>query len=337
MLDILASNCGKAKRLLWDLWNAMNVAKPEDSIHLVRNAMHPNVLWRGPAPINELRGSSAVVEGFWHPLFRSIPNVSRKCSIFMAGSYDDRIWVSATGYLTGTFVRSWLGIPATQKTVHIRFGEFCAVADGQIQETIIGLDVIDVMRQAGYVVFDGYGGEAGLVPAPARGDGIMLEEQDAAESTKSIRLLDRSTARLNQYDGTNLTSVESVDYKPSDYLWFGPGGIGTTRTLADFERCHQQPFLNAFPDRRFGKYDVAIGEGGFVSCAAWPSMVATHLGNYLGAEADGKTINLRFMDWFTREGEMFTENRVWLDLIDVLQQCGVDIMARLKEVQDSNQ
>lgn len=324
-----------AKRAVWNLWQSVNAAGAEQALEMLHDSMNEHVLWRGPAPLNDIRGREAVMERVWVPLFRAIPDLTRRYGVFMGGRYEERTWVSSTGYLTGSFVEDWLGIPATGNRMHIRFGEFCAVLDDGIEEVILGLDIVDVMRQAGYSVLSGNGGKAGLVPPPTRGDSLMLEDQDILESQKSLRLLQKLTSRLNDYDKVDVTSVRSDLYKDVNYLWYGPGGIGSTRNLQEFERCHQKPFLAAFPDRRFGRYDVALGEGSYASCAGWPSMSATHLGGYLGTDATDRPVTLKFMDWFTRQGDAFVENRVWFDLIDLMLQCDVDLMARMKDMVDA--
>lgn len=325
------NDCDAARKLVWDLWCAMDRRPQDEKIAMLEGVLSADISWRGPAPIGDLVGADGVLSKFWIPLFRSVPGVTRKCAILMAGDFDDCCWVSATGYLSGRFEKDWLGIPATGESVHIRFGEFWKVQSGRVHECIVGLDILDVMRQAGYPMISGYGGAPGLVPEPLRGDGIMLGQQDPGESDASMNLLELLTRRLNSFDSFDVASVKSTSYKPADYKWFGPSGIGIANSLKEFEDFHQKPFLRAFPDRKFGDYDVALGEGGYASCAAWPSMMATHQHEYLGAAATGGPIQLKFMDWFTRDGDKFIENRVWFDLIDLLEQCEIDVMHQLQE------
>ena len=95
-------------------------------------------------------------------------------------------WVSGCGYLTGTFANDWLGIPATGRKTNIWFGLFYVLREGKISESYIQLDVLAVMRQAGYQVLPpAPGAEGGKVPAPLAKDGILLTEYDPLESRKS--------------------------------------------------------------------------------------------------------------------------------------------------------
>ena len=48
-------------------------------------------------------------------------------------------WVSGCGYLTGTFVNDWLGIPATGRKTNIWFGLFYVMREGKIAESYVQL------------------------------------------------------------------------------------------------------------------------------------------------------------------------------------------------------
>jgi hypothetical protein len=54
-------------------------------------------------------------------------------------------------------------------------------------------------------------------------------------------------------------------------MWYGAGGIGTTRGLKGFEDYHQIPFLVAFPDRKgsdIGHF-IRIGDGHYAVTGGW--------------------------------------------------------------------
>jgi predicted ester cyclase len=320
-----ASPNQKNKEIVWAFWPKLNNTKPGQVTDLVKAHVHQDIAWHGPHPINDLHGADALISGFWGPLVRSFPDVQRRSDIYMGGRYAEKDWVCATGYFTGTFAQDWLDIPATGNETNIRFGEFCAVQDGKIFETYIILDVLDVMRQAGYRLLPPSGGQEGLVPGPGTEDGVLLTKQDALESQKSLELVEAMLRGLMEYDQSSLSSMGQARFWRPQMLWYGPSGIGTTRSLKGFEDYHQRPFLHAFPDRQGGNHKARLAEGYYVATTGWPSLRATHLGEYLGCPATGKRVGMRVMDWWRREGDWLVENWVFIDMIDLFLQLGVDI------------
>ena len=103
------------------------------------------------------------------------------------------------------------------------------------------------------------------------------------------------------------------------------------RGVEGFQRHHQGPFLHAFPDRRGGNHRARFAEGPFVASTGWPSVHATHSGNYLGVPATGRPISMRVMDHWRCEDGLLTENWVMIDLPELLLHMGVDVMARLQD------
>jgi len=315
------------KRRVWDYWRELDAAEPRQRADTIRRHTHKDIQWHGPAPIDSLKGVDAVIENMWTPLFRSFSNLRRRCDIFMGGEYHGKKWVSSTGYFTGTFVQNWVGIPATQKEIFVQYGEFCNLEDGLIKTSYVGYDVIDVARQAGFSLLPGYGGAAVIAPPPKQ-NGQLLEPQDEEESRISRDLLVRMEKGLNSYNGRDVKTVVSTSTKIFDYQWYGPSPLGYCRNLKEFEDYHQVPWLLAFPDRVVGDHKALFGEGKFVCCSGWPMLTMTQTGDYIGIPATGKRLDLRCMDWFSREGSLLTGNRVWFDLVDLARQMGVDVLER---------
>ena len=298
---------------------------------VVRAYVHENIAWYGPHPINELMGVEALLAGYWQPLARSFPNLKRRTDILLGGQFDGKDWVTGTGYFSGTFTRDWLGIPATGQETHIRFGQFCAVQNDKIVETYIILDLLDVMRQAGFDLLPSYGGVEGIVPPPKTDDGVLLAEQDEQESLKSLKLMEAMLSGLMEYDQLTLSSMGQARFWDPDMMWYGPSGIGTTTGLKGFEDHHQRPFLRAFPDRKGGDHKARFGNGFYAASTGWPSLYATHLGEYLGVPATGKRVAMRVMDWWRREGDLLVENWVLIDMVDLFLQLDVDPFERLRD------
>ena len=286
-------------------------------------------------PINQCNGIAAFDAAFWQPLLRAMPNLERRLDLFFAGEFDGHIcggagiWVTTTGYLVGTMTADWLGIPATGDTVYIRIGEFYRVEGSKIVEARILLDLVDVMRQAGYAVLPKSNGLDLLVPGPQMSNGLLLAPQVSDETRQTMQVLMGMITGLGTFDQKELSSMNVHGYWHKDMMWYGPCGIGTSREVAGFQKHHQKPFLRAFPDRVGGNHRARISEGLYVASTGWPSVKATHLGEYLGVSATHRTINMRVADWWRREGDVLRENWVLIDLPELLLQMGVDLFDRL--------
>lgn len=319
------------KEVIWAFWQRLAGATPDSVADIVLHRVRADVSWTGPHPINHFDGVGEVVAGFWRPLLRSFPDLRRETDVFLGGEFDDKEWVCGTGYFVGTFAHDWLGIPATGKAARIRFGEFCAVHDGQITENYLLLDLIDVMLQAGYRVLPTSNGSEAKVPGPRVGDVVLLGPQDDATSARSLALVEAMIASMGQYHLEDPTTLSHASFWRPDMCWYGPCGIGTVRSMDDYFPVHQRPFLAAFPDRRGGNHKARVAEGEYVASTGWPSIHATHTGEWLGCPPTGRPITMRVMDFWRREGDLLADNWVFIDIVDVFRQSGVDLFARLAE------
>lgn len=324
------------KQLIWDFWQQLDAASPATLADVAATALAEDVAWTGFLPFNDLTGRAAVVDGWWRPLRAAFPDVRRETYILLGGSFEGKDWVSATGCFVGTFAADWVGIPATGQPTSIRWGEFCAVRNGKIVESYLLLDLVDVIRQAGYRVLPPAPGE-GYWPQPFDEDGTLLSPQDDAESLKSLRLVEAMISGLGRFDGADAAKMGQVTFWAPDMHWYGPCGIGSSRDRQEYERNHQTPFLTAFPDRKGfthpdgGRHKARIAEGHFVASTGWPSVRATHLGPYLGTPASGARVGMRVADWWRRKGDKLVQNWVFIDLPQLFLQMGVDLFGRLRE------
>ena len=330
------------KQLVWDWWQSLQNARTNELRDLVEAATAPDASWYGPEPINTLHGPREFADNFWRPLLHSFPDLKRHTILFFGGesngrrdgdlARDGKMWVTGTGLFTGTFVEDYLGIPATGAKVSIRWGEFCRVENEQILETYFLLDFIDLMQQAGFNVLPPSLGTDGDYAAPIAADGVMHNPQDQPSSAYTLKHMRRFIFEgLNGYDESNLASMGMANFFHPDLKWYGPGGIGACYTFKEFEDYHQKHWLHAFPDREVQDLTSLFAEGVYSGGPGWTGVKATHRGEYKGVAATERSITVNGLDWWKREGEELIENWVFVDMIHLFRQFGVDLFDRLAE------
>ncbi len=341
-----------------DVWRLLQATPGPDTAAALHAALAPDAQWHVAHPFNNLQGAQAIHQRLWAPLQRALPDLERRTDLFLAGHWasppegfvghspaavrGEGWWASAHGHYVGTFKQPWLGIPPTGEPVALRFGEFYRwePADepgrdgqqgrGRITEARVLLDVVDLARQAGRPLLPPSRGLDWLVPGPGPHDGLLLDAVDPAAGERSMHLVLSMIAGLFAFDGKNLDSMGMPRFWHPQMMWYGPGGIGTARGVSGFQRHHQAPFLHAFPDRRGNGHRARVAEGPYVASTGWPSVVATHAGDYLGVPATGRRIGMRVMDWWRHDGQLLTENWVLIDLPHLMLQMDVDLLAPLQ-------
>ena len=317
------------KNCVWEMFHALANAPQKKIADTLRLYYAEEAVWEIFHPFNTLHGCQEAVQHFWQPLFQAIPNLERRLDIFAGSVYQDHYWVTCMGYLYGNFENPWLGIPATKDIVYLRMGEFHQVEKGKISKTHLLLDIPDVMRQAGFYPFRPMMGASGLVFGPQKSNGLRLGEDDLQQKTLNTVLSMHKA--LHEFDGKDVNSMPQDRYWSENFLYFAPAGIGTTRGLNNFKKKHQQPFLQSFPDRQGSEHYCRISDGPIACTSHWGTLTGTHLGaEWLGLPATGKKITMRVADWYcaSEEGKLY-ENWLLLDILDMYQQMGFDVLANL--------
>lgn len=328
--------------------NAIAEAKPEALASRLAAIYHPQAQWRGSHPWNELEGVEAIERQVWAPLLHSFPDLERRHDIVMGGQYEGRDYVGTVGHLVGTYRRDWLGIPATDQVIYLRSGEFHQMVDGRIVQSTVLVDILDFIRQAGFWPVAPSLGQEGMWAAPFTGDGVLLSEQDAAESAASLKLTMDMQASLGTYEDAlglgrqGLLEMPQKDFWHPKMMWYGPSGIGTTRGLEGFVDYHQLPFRLVFPrvpsqpqpagmGKHGGSHYARIGDGKYSATGGWPSRHMMHQGGgWLGLGATGRAVTMRVMDFYLADQGLIRENWVPIDILNVLLQLDVDVLARVR-------
>ncbi len=288
-------------------------------------------------PFEDLDGA----EGWWgealRPLHDAFPDIERRDTIVMGGADPDGSnWVGCCGYYTGTWVRSFLDIPATGHQAAMRYHEFFRIVDSQVLEVQALWDIPELMMQADAWPMGRSLGRDWQVPAPATQDGVRRDVRDDEWSAASADHVVGMLTDMGKHPTDPDPSVMRLEHwwHPK-FSWYGPAGIGTARGVDGFRRHHQIPFLNAMPDRRGGYKGDAhfFGDNNYVGVTAWPGMAMTMSGaGWLGIVPNGQAITMRSLDFWRVEDGVIRENWVLVDLLHVWDQLGVDVLSRMREL-----
>jgi predicted ester cyclase len=282
-------------------------------------------------PINTIIGIDSIKVDYWAVLATAMENIERKAFIEFSSEYENKEWHTATGYFVGTFASDLLDIPATGKSLYLRFTELVELEGGKIAKYYIILDFLDVMNQAGVNPLRRSLGHDGLIMPPTTMDGLRPEESSSEQANVTEKLVMDMLDELGRFDGKSLESMKLENYWHEDFMWYGPAGIGTTRGIEGFRSHHQGPFVFSFPDRLVDHKATIIKKGNYVATGGWPHMHGSHLvGGWLGLPPCGKELELRVMDIWRREGDKLKENWVGIDIIHMCKQMGLDVFNMMK-------
>ncbi len=272
------------------------------------------------------------------PLSAALPDLERRDWIVMAGPDGAGAdWVGCGGHYVGTFSAPFLDIPPTGQFAHMRFHEFYRFEAGRVVEVQAIWDIPELMMQAGAWPLAPSLGREGLVPGPATLDGLVTGPRDAARAQASCDLIVDMLSHMTRHPSQGGPEVmEMARFWHESMTWYGPAGIGTCRGIRGFRNWHQIPFLRAMPDRGQHEADVThhfFGDGDYAAVTGWPNMKqALTGGGWLGLPATGQIITLRSLDYWRVEDGKIAENWVLVDLLDVHAQLGLDVLARMREM-----
>lgn len=272
------------------------------------------------------------------PLAAALPDLERRDWIVMAGPDGAGAdWVGCGGHYVGTFAAPFLDIPPSGQFAHMRFHEFYRIEAGRVVEVQAIWDIPELMMQAGAWPLAPSLGREGLVPGPATLDGIVTGPRDENRAQASCDLIVDMLTHMTRHPSQGGPEVMEMErFWHETMTWYGPAGIGTCRGIRGFRNWHQIPFLRAMPDRGQHEADVThhfFGDGDYAAVTGWPNMKqAMTGGGWLGLPATGQMITLRSLDFWRVADGRIAENWVLVDLLDVHAQLGLDVLARMREM-----
>ena len=290
-------------------------------------------------PINQLSGRKNIGDGFYKPYLTAFPNAKKHLHFLFSGESDGKDWVVTGGNLVGNFMEAWLGIPPTKLTTWVRFVEFCEVKNGKIVQSKMLFDLMSLLNQAGFKFFNALGPEI-VIPGPIPNDGVMMGESDPSESMKSLKLEEalrlEGLPRLQRAQKTTIPDESTIrimaDYWQKDMMWYGPDGIGSIKSIRGYELIYELPWELTMHEIDSDSSFARFAEGDYVCRAGYPGISAVHGGDALfGLPASDKQVSIRSFDIYRREGDLLAENWCLMDMADLFNQLGVDVLKRVKE------
>ena len=327
------------KKMVQSFFKEMNNTNSSktNTNQVLNKYLDKNITLNITKPYKEIKGVKGYANDFWQPLLQSFPDLENQPYILIGGEYDGKNYVSCTGNFIGTFKKEWHGIPPTNQPTWLRYTALFRIENDKITKAYYFFDMLDVMRQAGFNFFPNRGIEH-VPPQPMTDDGIVTYKTNKADGQKTLDLINAMLDGLGEYDGKSLQSMAQTRFwDEKNMMWYGPSGIGTTRGLKGFQENHQVPFLTAFPTRgMLAKTEedqfCQLGDGNYAFDFGFPLMYGTHLGDdWLGLSATGKKVTMRVLDFWRREDDKLVENWVMIDMIDILEQLGIDVFQRLTD------
>ncbi len=329
------SNYQDNKAIIRAYYDELESATADTVGRVIKRYFIPDIEWFGVHPFNELRGTEAVAETFWRPLYQAWAHLQRRQDIFMAGTneIDNTEWVTSMGHFMGLLDHSWLGIPATRKIAFLRYADFNCIKDGRICKTGFFCDIIAVMNQAGFHPLPEQTGASFVYPGPRTHDGLLYEPQNKEESRKTLDLVNQMCCNLDELNRSG-NDCPSPDFLcptwHDDMIWFGPAGIGATYTIPRYQEQHQHPFRQGLKDKVFNGHVCRFAEGKYAGFYGWPSLTNTPVGGFLGLPGNEIRADMRVVDIYRREDDKLVENWVLIDLLYWLKQQGLDILERMR-------
>ena len=301
-----------------------------DALAVTRIA--PDAVFDLSDPIGTLTGPGEIIAGFIAPLRKALTHVQRRDLMFIGGQNirdEGGMWMASVSHVAGLFKAPLFGVAPNGKMVFLRFGEFYRVENGRITKARIIIDLLHLLHEIGrYPLAQAHYGTPITFPAPRTLDGVC--PGDRAVGARSLDIVQRMLGALHVYDPATFGSDNQTGnnglWAPG-FMWYGPGGIGSTTGWDGFVDHHRASFLGAFPDRKGGNHYCRIGDGAYAAVSGWPSMTMTHRDTYLGVPATNRALTLRVMDFYRCTATHIAENWVLLDYVNLLSQMGVDVIA----------
>lgn len=324
------------KKVVKSLRAALYGSDPETLRTALLRSFAPDAKIRLGHPFQDVDGPEDFWSRVYEPLVRAMPDMERRDWIVMSGPRwgDDKTgnWVGLGGNFVGTLSEPWLGIPANDQPVFMRYQEYLRIEGDQIVEMEGLWDIPQLMRQQGVWPMGDQKGVEWMCPGPADGLGVITTPYDSAGADASVQLVWDMLHDLKQ--GTADTPERGLGgYWHAHAFWHGPTGLGTARGHVGIAQKIFKQFRDGLSDNtRHLDQGVFFGDQNLVAFTGWPSGTAVHSGDgFLGLKPTGKRITRRSLDFWRIEDGKIRECWVMVDMLDLYRQLGIDILNQMQE------
>lgn len=296
------SNTQKNLELVLRMYEALNA----QDIEAHHEFWTDDMIWHGPPGFGDIPGIDGFKYEVLKPFYKTFPDYHVKDEIQIANGD----WVAATGILTGTPQDEWLGVPATGKSIVMRYSDFWRVENGKLSENWVMVDNLGVMLQLADRVAGPW--------SPVAKD-IYMTPNEPTAARQSLDLVHRMMEALSGHDVDAQNACWS-----EDMIWHGPPGFGNVHGIDAFKNEVIGAFYAAFPDCD-GSVEIELADDQWV--AATGIVTGTHLGDWFGVPASGRSVEMRYSGFWRIENGKLAENWVMIDHVGVFGQLGVDPMS----------
>ncbi len=322
-----------AKTLILDYYSALDSAQDVGTLkNVLQRYTAADYIWRAFHPFGEITDANTVVDKFWGPFKTAMTSLQRRQDIFFAGQNsltdDGGIWVVSMGHLMGLFDATWLGIRPSRKLTMLRYCEFNLVVDGQITQTAFYFDIPHLMVQAGQNPFGPQTAAHLVQPGPRPHTGLLFDDAPDEEGEKTLSVINAMITDLGQWNSGLTLEEELAQTWHDDMLWWGPEGIGATYTIERYAKQHSGPFRAAFSERSKTNHIARLAEGHYGGFFGWPNFTTQHDGGFMGLPASKDRLAFNVIDIYRREGDKLAENWIFIDILSMFHQQGVDLLER---------
>jgi predicted ester cyclase len=153
--------------------------------------------------------------------------------------------------------------------------------------------------------------------------GARPEQAALTRETDMTKTAETRAVIEGMVDGLNDHRINDIgDFFAEGFCWMGNTGCGTKTGLKEFQDNWQRPFQAAFSDK------VCIDEARLYMgewAAAFGRQEAVHSGDFMGVAPTGKTVEIRYMDFWKVVDGKIADNWVMVDFPHVMAQLGVDV------------
>lgn len=262
--------------------------------------------------------------------FRTTFNMSEFTQMLFFGT-DTK--ATTTSYGTVYWAAPLRGIPASKKWTEFRVTDFYLARVGdddqaRLYYNFMMIDFADLLRRNGIQVLPPAALPEGHFRPPAAEDGVpapisvLVAGRDSVEPERICRsILEEDWVGTGQ-------GVAWAD----DVTFYGPGGIGMAKSRAELLEHVLSPFKEAFDERSVDP-QIFLCEANY--CGAFGHLHGRHVGSWLGLEASGKKIALRFaFHWRVVDGRV-VEGWALFDIPGLFEQLDLDFWATAKRVAET--